>query len=310
MGGNQTSITEFFLLGFPLSPWMKVLLFGLFSLLYTFTLLGNGVILGLISLDSRLHSPMYFFLSHLATVDIAYACNTVPQMLVNLLSPAQPISFAGCMTQTFLFLTFALTECLLLVVMSFDRYVAICFPLRYSTIMNWRVCVTLAVTSWTSGVLLTLVQMVLLLPLPFCGPQKVNHFFCEILAILKLACADTHLNEVVVVSVAALGLVGPLSAIVVSYGHILRAVLKIQSVEGRRKAFSTCSAHLCVVGLFYGTAIIMYVGPQHGDPQEQKKYLLLFHSLFNPMLNPLIYSLRNREVSAALRRRLGKERPS
>ncbi|XP_024420337.2 olfactory receptor 2A7 [Desmodus rotundus] len=310
MGANQTSVTEFLLLGFPLSPRMKVLLFGLFSLLYAFTLLGNGVILGLISLDSRLHTPMYFFLSHLATVDIAYACNTVPQMLVNLLSPAQPISFAGCMTQTFLFLTFALTECLLLVVMSFDRYVAICLPLRYSTIMSWRVCITLAVTSWTLGILLALVHLVLLLPLPFCGPQKVNHFFCEILALLKLACTDTHFNEVMVLVGAVSVLVGPLSAIVVSYSQILGAALNIQSMEGRRKAFSTCSSHLCVVGLFYGTAIIMYVGPQRGDPQEQKKYLLLFHSLFNPMLNPLIYSLRNREVSAALRRRLGKERPS
>ena len=159
MGGNQTSVTEFLLLGFPFNPRMQVLLFGLFSVLYAFTLLGNGVILGLISLDSRLHTPMYFFLSHLATVDIAYACNTVPQMLVNLLSPAQPISFAGCMTQTFLFLTFALTECLLLVVMSFDRYVAICLPLRYSTIMSWRVCITLAVTTWTSGVILALVAV-------------------------------------------------------------------------------------------------------------------------------------------------------
>ncbi|XP_028381651.1 olfactory receptor 13-like [Phyllostomus discolor] len=309
MGGNQTSVTEFFLVGFPLSPRMQVLLFGLFSLLYAFTLLGNGVILGLISLDTQLHTPMYFFISNLATVDIAYASNTVPQMLVNLLSPAQPISFAGCLTQTFLFLTFSLTECFLLVVMSYDRHVAICLPLRYSTIMSWKVCITLAVASWTLGVLMALVDMVLLLPLPFCGPQKVNHFFCEITAILKLACADTHLNEVVIVASGVLVLVGPVSAIVVSYGHILHAVLKIQSAEGRWKAFSTCSSHLCVVGLFYGTAIIMYVGPQHGDPQEQKKYLLLFHSLFNPMLNPLIYSLRNREVKAALRRRLQKERP-
>ncbi|XP_053519001.1 olfactory receptor 13 [Artibeus jamaicensis] len=304
MGGNQTSVTEFLLVGFPLSPRMRILLFGVFSVFYAFTLLGNGVILGLISLDSRLHTPMYFFLSHLATVDIAYACNTVPQMLVNLLSPTQPISFAGCMTQTFLFLTFSLTECFLLVVMSFDRYVAICLPLRYSTIMSWRVCITLALTSWTIGVLLTLVDMVLLLLLPFCGPQKVNHFFCEILALLKLACADTHLNEVVIMVSGVLVLVGPVSTIVVSYGHILCAILKIQSAEGRWKAFSTCSSHLCVVGLFYGTAIIMYVGPQHGDPQERNKYLLLFHSLFNPMLNPLIYSLRNRDVNAALRRRL------
>ncbi|XP_054420382.1 olfactory receptor 13-like [Pteronotus mesoamericanus] len=310
MGENQTSVTEFLLLGFPLSPRMQVLLFGLFSLLFAFTLLGNGVILGLISFDPQLHTPMYFFICHLATVDIAYACNTVPQMLANLLRPARPISFAGCMTQTFLFLTFALTECFLLVVMSCDRYMAICHPLRYSAIMSWRVCITLAVTSWTLAALLALEDMVLLLPLPFCGPQKVNHFFCEILAILKLACADTHLNEIIVLVGAGSVLVGPLSAVVVSYGHILRAVLKIQSGEGRRKAFSTCSSHLCVVGLFYGTAIVMYVGPQHGDPQEQKKYLLLFHSLFNPMLNPLIYSLRNREVSAALKRRLEKERPS
>ncbi|XP_045713558.1 olfactory receptor 2A25-like [Phyllostomus hastatus] len=310
MGGNQTSVTEFLLVGFPLSPRMQLLLFGLFSVFYAFTLLGNGVILGLISLDSKLHTPMYFFLSQLATVDIAYACNTVPQMLVNLLSPAQPISFAGCLTQTFLFLTFGHTECLLLVVMSYDRYVAVCLPLRYSTIMSWRVCITLAVTSWTLGFLLALVHMVLLLPLPFCGPQNVNHFLCELLAVLKLACADTHLNEVVIVAVGTFVLVGPVSAIVVSYGHILRAVQKIQSAEGRWKAFSTCSSHLCVVGLFYVPPIIMYVGPQHGDPQEQKKYLLLFHSLFNPMLNPLVYSLRNREVNAALRRRLEKVRPS
>ncbi|KAM5303734.1 olfactory receptor 2A25-like [Glossophaga mutica] len=310
MGGNQTSVTEFLLVGFPLSPRMKVLLFGLFSLLYAFTLLGNGVILGLIALDSQLHTPMYFFLSQLATVDISYACNTVPQMLINLLSPAQPISFAGCMTQTFLFLTFALTECFLLVMMSYDRHVAICLPLRYSTIMSWRVCVTLAGASWILGVLLAVVGIVLLLPLPFCGPQKVNHFFCEILAVLKLACADTHLNKVMIVAAGVLALVGPLLVIVVSYGHILRAVLRIQSAEGRQKAFSTCSSHLCVVGLYYGTAIIMYVGPQRGDSQEQRKYLLLFHSLFNPMLNPLIYSLRNREVHAALKRWLEKGRPS
>ncbi|XP_036890164.1 olfactory receptor 2A25-like [Sturnira hondurensis] len=309
MGGNQTSVTEFLLVGFLLSPTMQVLLFGIFSIFYAFTLLGNGIILGLISLDSRLHTPMYFFLSHLATVDIAFACTTVPQMLVNLLSPAQPISYAGCMTQTFLFMTFASTECLLLVVMSYDRYVAICLPLRYSTIMSWRVCLTLAVTSWTIGVLPALVHFLLLLPLPFCGPQKVNHFFCELLAVLNLACADTHLNEVVIVAGVVVVLVGPVSTIVVSYSHILCTILKIQSGEGRWKAFSTCSSHLCVVGLFYGTAIITYAGPLYGDSEEHNNYLLLFHSLFNPMLNPLIYSLRNRDVNAALRRRLEKERP-
>ncbi|KAM7120413.1 olfactory receptor 2A7-like [Molossus nigricans] len=306
MGDNQTLVTEFLLLGFPVSPRIQMLLFGLFSLFYAFTMLGNGAILGLIRLDSRLHTPMYFFLSHLAIVDMSYACNTVPQMLVNLLSPAKPVSFAGCVTQTFLFLTFALTECLLLVVMSYDRYVAICHPLWYSVIMSWRVCITLAVASWTLGVLLALVHIMLLLPLPFCGPQKVNHFFCEIIAVLKLACADTYINEIMLLAASMFVLVGPLSFIVISYMYILRAILKIQSGEGRQKAFSTCSSHLCVVGLFYGTAMIMYVGPPHGDPKEQKKYLLLFHSLFNPMLNPLIYSLRNREVKAALKRMLEK----
>nr|XP_012302993.1 olfactory receptor 2A7 [Aotus nancymaae] len=308
MGANQTSITEFLLLGFPLSPWIQMLLFGLFSLFYIFTLLGNGAILGLISLDSRLHTPMYFFLSHLAVVDIAYACNTVPQMLVNLLLPAKPISFAGCMTQMFLFLSFAHTECLFLVVMSYDRYVAICHPLQYSAIMTWRVCITLAVTSWTIGVLLSLIHLVLLLPLPFCRPQQINHFFCEIMAVLKVACADTHINEIMVLAGAISVLVGPLSLIVVSYMCILCAILQIQSGEGQRKAFSTCSSHLCVVGLFYGTAIIMYVGPRYGNLKEQKKYLLLFHSLFNPMLNPLIYSLRNSEVKNTLKRVLEVER--
>ncbi|XP_048193922.1 olfactory receptor 13-like [Perognathus longimembris pacificus] len=304
MESNRTSVTEFILLGFPVGPRMHLVLFGFFSLFYVFTLLGNGVILGFICLDPRLHTPMYFFLSHLAVVDIAYACNTVPQMLANLLHPAKPISFAGCMAQTFLFLTFAIIECLLLVAMSYDRYVAICHPLRYTLIMSWRVCVSLATTSWAIGVLLSLVHLGLLLPLPFCRPQEINHFFCEIMAVLTLACADTRVNEILVLAGAVFVLVGPFTSIVVSYVCILGAILRIQSGEGQRKAFSTCSSHLCVVGLFYGTAMITYVGPRYGKPQEQKKYLLLFHSLFNPMLNPLIYSLRNAEVKNSLKRAL------
>ncbi|XP_069444972.1 olfactory receptor 2A7-like isoform X2 [Ovis canadensis] len=302
MGDNMTSVTEFILLGFPLNTRTQMLLFGLFSQFYVLTVLGNGVILGLISLDSRLHTPMYFFL---AIADMAYACSTVPQMLVNLLSPAKPISFAGCITQTFLFLTFAVTECLLLVVMSYDRYVAICHPLRYSVIVSWRVCIMLVVTSWTTGVLLSLVHLVLLIPLPFCMTQKIDHFFCEIMAVLKLACADTHINELMVLAGAVSVLVGPFSSVIISYVCIFRAILRLQSGEGQSKAFSTCSSHLCVVGLFYGTAIIMYVGPRYGNPKEQKKYLLLFHSLFNPMLNPLIYTLKNSEVKNAMKRVLG-----
>ncbi|XP_012788110.2 olfactory receptor 2A1/2A42-like [Sorex araneus] len=306
MKANQTMVTEFILLGFGLGPKIQIFLFGLFSLFYIITLLGNGVILGLISLDPRLHTPMYFFLSHLAIVDIAYACNTVPQMLVNLLDPAKPISFAGCLTQTFLFLAFALTECLLLVVMSYDRYVAICHPLRYSVIMSWRVCIALVLTSWVCGSLLVLVHVALILRLPFCGPREINHFFCEILAVLKLACADTTLNKIVIFVACVFILVGPLSLVLVSYMRILTAILGIQSGEGRRKAFSTCSSHLCVVGLFFGSAIVMYMAPKSRHPEEQQKILFLFYSFFNPMLNPLIYSLRNAEVKGALRRVLGK----
>ncbi|XP_027429787.1 olfactory receptor 2A1/2A42 [Zalophus californianus] len=307
MGENQTAVTEFILLGFCFGPRIRMVLFGLFSLFYACTLLGNSIILGLIWLDSRLHTPMYFFLSHLAIVDIAYACNTVPQMLVNLLKPDKPISFAGCWTQTFLCLTFAHTECLLLVVMSYDRFVAICHPLRYSAIMSWRVCVTLVVTSWACGSLLALVHVVLILRLPFCGPHEINHFFCEILSVLKLACADTRLNQVVIFVACVFILLGPLCLVLVSYMHILFAILRIRSGEGRRKAFSTCSSHLCVVGLFFGSAIVMYMAPKSHHPEEQQKILFLFYSFFNPMLNPLIYSLRNAEVKGALRRALYKE---
>ncbi|KAM6168193.1 olfactory receptor 2A1/2A42-like [Erethizon dorsatum] len=307
MEENQTMITEFILLGFCLRPRIHIVLFGFFSLFYTFTLLGNGLILGLICLDSRLQTPMYFFLSHPAIVDIAYACNTVPQMLVNLLSPAKPVSFAGCMTQTFLFLTFAHTECLLLVVMSYDRYVAICLPLRYCTKVGWTVCNTLVITSWACGSLLALLHTSLILRLPFCGPNQISHFFCEVLSVLHLACADTWLNEVIIFAASVFVLVGPLCLVLVSYTRILVGILRIQSGEGRRKAFSTCSSHLCVVGLFFGSAIVMYMAPKSRHPEEQQKILFLFYSFFNPTLNPLIYSLRNAEVKRSLRGVLCKE---
>ena len=284
-----------------------MLLFGLFSLFYVLTLLGNGVILGLISLDCRLHTPMYFFLSHLAIVDMAYACSTVPQMLVNLLSPAKPISFAGCITQTFLFLSFAHTECLLLVVMSYDWCVAICHPLRYSVIVSCRVGISLVGTSWACGSLLALVHVGLVLRLPYCGPHEINYFFCEILSVLKLACADTKLNQLVIFAASVFVFVGPLCLLLGSYAHILAAILRIQSAEGCRKAFSTCASHLCMVGLFFGSAIIMSMAPKSLHPEKQQKNLFLFYSLLNPMMNLLIYSLRNKEVKGALRRALFKE---
>ncbi|CAH7469255.1 olfactory receptor 2A5 [Phodopus roborovskii] len=308
MTENQTWIPEFILQGFSLGPRMRMLLCGLFSVCYTFTLLGNGVILGLIWLDSRLHTPMYIFLSHLAVVDISYASNNVPKMLANLLDKKKTISFVPCIMQTFLYMAFAHTECLILVMMSYDRYVAICHPLQYSVIMGRKACTLMAVVSWTCGSLLALVHVILILRLPFCGPHQINHFFCEILSVLKLACADTTLNKVVIFAASVFVLVGPLCLVLVSYTRILVAILRMQSGQGRRKAFSTCSSHLCVVGLFFGSAIVMYMAPKSQHPEEQQKILSLFYSLFNPMLNPLIYSLRNAEIKGAVKRVLWKHR--
>ncbi|XP_006985109.1 olfactory receptor 2A12-like [Peromyscus maniculatus bairdii] len=308
MGSNQTWITEVTLLGFQVDPTLDYFLFAIFSVFYTFTLLGNGVILGIISMVPRLHTPMYFFLSHLAILDMSYASNNVPKMLANLVTQKKTISFVPCIMQTFLYLAFAATECLILVAMSYDRYVAICHPLHYTVIMSWRVCTALAAASWGFSLLLDMVHLVLILRLPFCGPHEVNHFFCEILSVLKLACADTTLNQVVIFATCVFILVGPLCLVLVSYTRILIAILKIQSGEGRKKAFSTCSSHLCVVGLFFGSAIVMYMAPKSQNPEEQQKILSLFYSLFNPMLNPLIYSLRNAEVKGALKRILWKGR--
>ncbi|XP_077020945.1 olfactory receptor 2A2-like [Tamandua tetradactyla] len=306
MGSNQTWITDFILVGFQLSVEMEVLLFSIFSLLYTFSLMMNAVILGLIYLDSRLHTPMYFFLSHLALLDIAYASNNVPKMLESLLKQKKNIPFISCIIQTFLYLALAATECLILVAMSYDRYAAICHPLQYTVIMSQRVCTALAIISWACGFILALVHAILLLRLPFCGPQEVNHLFCEILSVLKLACADTSINQMVLFAASVFVLVGPLFMMLVSYTRILWTILKIQSGEGRRKAFSTCSSHLCVVGLFFGIAMVVYMVPNSNQREEQEKILSLFHSILNPMLNPLIYSLRNAQVKDAYYRALQK----
>ncbi|XP_039098958.1 olfactory receptor 2A2-like [Hyaena hyaena] len=293
MGGNQSWVTEFILVGFQLSEDLEVLLFCVFSLLYIFNLLANGMILGLSWLDLRLHTPMYFFLSHLAIIDICYASSNLPNMLENLIV---------------LFVTFAAAECLILVVMAYDRFVAICHPLQYTVIMNWRVCTVLVIATWACGFSLALVHLILFLRLTFCGPQEVNHFFCEILSVLKVACGDTWINEVFVFAGGVFILVGPLSLMLISYMRILWAILKIQTKEGRRKAFSTCSSHFCVVGFYFGIAMMVYLVPDSSQREDQQKILTLFYTLFNPLLNPLIYSIRNAQMKAAFDRALQKKR--
>ncbi|XP_061054119.1 olfactory receptor 2A2-like [Eubalaena glacialis] len=307
MEGNQSWITEFILMGFQLSEDMELFLFVIFFLLYTFKLLANGVILGLICLDPRLHSPMYF-LSHLAIIDISYASSNLPNLLANLVKHKKTISFVSCTMQMIFNLSFASIECLILLVMSYDRYVAISLLLQYTVIMTWRMCTFLAITSWACGFSLALVQVSLFLRLPFCGPQNVNRFFCETRSVLKVTCGEIWINEMFLFADGVFILVGPFSLMLVSYVSILWAILKIQSKEGHKKAFSTCSSHLCVVGFYFGIAMMVYLVPDNSQREEQQKILFLSYTLFNPLLNPLVYSLRNAQVKAAFHRVLQKKR--
>uniref|UniRef100_A0A8D1W8Q9 Olfactory receptor n=1 Tax=Sus scrofa TaxID=9823 RepID=A0A8D1W8Q9_PIG len=308
MENNQSWIAEFILVGFQLSEEMELFFFIIFFLLYIFNLLANGMILGLICLDPRLHSPMYYFLTHLAVTDISYASSNLPNMLENLVKHKKTIPFVSCTLQMLFYLAFASVECLILVVMSYDRYVAICHPLQYTVIMNWRLCTVLAITSWACGFSLALVQVSLFLRLPFCGPQKVNHFFCEIRSVLKVTCGETWINKIFLFADGVFILVTPISLMLVSYVRILWSVLKIQSKEGRKKAFSTCSSHLCVVGFYFGIVMMVYLVPDNSQQEEQQKILFLFYTFFNPLLNPLVYSLRNAQVKAAFHRIFQKNR--
>ncbi|KAM6474054.1 olfactory receptor 2A12-like [Liasis olivaceus] len=297
---NRTTVTEFFLLGLSSGPKTRLVLFGIFLVVYSITLTGNVIILMLIWLDSQLHTPMYFFLSHLSFVDIWYTSSTVPQLLTNLWIPKKTISFAGCGAEIYLFHGLAITECVLLAVMAYDRFVAICYPLRYTLIMNQKVCIKLAAAAWLCGFLLAMVHAIHTLRMPYCGPNVINHFYCDMLAVLKLVCADTHLNEIIVFVIAVLILVCPFCFILISYVHILIAILKIRSAQGRHKAFSTCASHVTVVALFYGSAMFMYMRPSSSHSPDQGKMVSLFYSVFTPLFNPMIYSLRNKEVKGAV----------
>ncbi|KAG9466530.1 hypothetical protein GDO78_016544 [Eleutherodactylus coqui] len=294
-----TAFEEFILLGLTSLPDIKIILFVIFFPCYIISLKGNIAIILISRLSSRLHTPMYFFLSHLSFLDIWHTSIIVPLMLIHFLSLRKSISFNGCVTQMFIHLSLGGTECYLLLSMAYDRYVAICSPLHYTTIMHPVLCIKMATGSWAGGIINSIVHTVFALQLPFCGPNVLNHFFCEIPSVLELACADTSLNKTVIFFFAIFVVMGPFFLILITYGYIISSILKISTSVGRRKAFSTCASHIIVVSLFYGTIIFMYMRPGSSHVANQDKMASLFYSVIAPMLNPLIYTLRNKDVIGA-----------
>ncbi|XP_019589723.2 olfactory receptor 13C2 [Rhinolophus sinicus] len=304
---NQTILVEFVLKGLSGYPRLELLFFALILIMYVVILLGNGTLISISILDPHLHTPMYFFLGNLSFLDICYTTTSIPPTLVSFLSERKTISFSGCAVQMFLGLAMGTTECVLLGMMAFDRYVAICYPLRYPVIMSKDSYVPMAAGSWVIGVVNSAVQTVFVVQLPFCRNNVINHFSCEILAVMKLACADISGNEFIMLVATTLFTLMPLLLIVISYSLIVVNILKIHTSEGRSKAFSTCSAHLTVVIIFYGTILFMYMKPKsretfHSDDLDATdKLISMFYGVVTPMVNPLIYSLRNKDVKEAVK---------
>ncbi|MEE6490668.1 hypothetical protein FKM82_015941 [Ascaphus truei] len=301
-GENQTSVTEFILLGITNLPQLQIFLFITFLMFYLFNLLGNLSIVTVVITDQRLHTPMYFLLGNLSFLDFFLSSTTVPKMLSGLLMEDKRISFHSCIAQLHFFQFFGSTQTLLLTSMSYDRYIAICNPLRYHVLMAKRVCIQLASSSWITGFVYSLSQTILTFMLPFCKLNKISHFFCDIKPLLKLACADFHLNESVLSIVTGCATLSTLLLIIISYVFIGTHLLNIRSPQGRRKAFSTCTSHLTVVLLYYGTAISTYLRPATDDSLDQDRLTAVLVTVITPALNPLIYSLRNKEVKRALKK--------
>ncbi|XP_055973452.1 olfactory receptor 13D1-like [Sorex fumeus] len=304
--GNYSTVTEFFLVGLSQYPELRILLFVLCLIMYVIILLGNSLLIIIIILDSRLHTPMYFFLGNLSFLDICYTSSSIPTMLVMFASERKSMSFLGCALQMFLSLGLGSTECVLLAMMAYDRYVAICSPLRYPTIMKKMLYVHMAAWSWIMGGLNSLLQTSLAMTLPFCGSNVIDHVTCEILALLKLACADISINVFIMAVASFVLLIAPLMLICISYVFILSSILRINSAEGRKKAFSTCSSHLTVVILFYGSALFMYMKPKSKDTTVSDELIGLSYGVITPMLNPIIYSMRNKDVKEAVKKILNR----
>ncbi|XP_005363863.1 olfactory receptor-like protein OLF3 [Microtus ochrogaster] len=302
---NQTWAHEFILLGLSSNWDTQVSLFVLFLLMYLVTVLGNFLIVLLIRLDSRLHTPMYFFLTNLSLVDVSYATSIVPQLLAHFLATHKAIPFLSCAAQLFFSLGLGGIEFVLLAMMAYDRYVAVCNPLRYSAIMHAGLCGRMALASWVSGSINSVMQTAITFQLPMCTNVYIDHISCELLAVVRLACVDTSTNEVAIMVSSIILLMTPFCLVLLSYIQIISTILKIQSKEGRRKAFHTCASHLTVVALCYGMAIFIYIQPRSSPSVLQEKLISLFYAILTPMLNPMIYSLRNKEVKGAWQKLLG-----
>ncbi|KAM8929635.1 olfactory receptor 8U3 [Lycaon pictus] len=303
---NITYVTEFILKGITDRPELQAPCFVVFFIIYLVTVVGNLGLITLIRIDSRLHTPMYYFLSHLAFVDLCYSSAITPKMMVNFVVELNIIPFHACATQLGCFLTFMITECFLLASMAYDRYVAICSPLHYSTLMSRRLCIQLVAVPYIYSFLVALFHTIITFCLSYCGPNVINHFYCDDLPLLALSCSDTHMKEILIFAFAGFDMICSSSIVLTSYIFIIAAILRIRSTQGRRKAISTCGSHMVAVTIFYGTLIFMYLQPKSNHSLDTDKMASVFYTVVIPMLNPLIYSLRNKEVKEASKKALDK----
>ena len=302
---NETPISEFILLGLSNEPELQPLIFGLFLSMYLITVIGNLLIILAVSSDSHLHTPMYFFLSNLSFVDICFISTTVPKMLKNIRTQNKVITYEGCIIQMYFFILFATLDVFLLTVMAYDRFVAICHPLHYTVIMKPRVCGLLVLLSWVLSALNSLIQSIMVLWLAFCTDLEIPHFFCEVNQVVQLACSDTFLNDLLMYF--ATGVYGGISltGILYSYSKVVSSILGISSARGKYKAFSTCASHLSVVSLFYCTVLGVYLSSAATRSSQSSAVSSVMYTVVTPMLNPFIYSLRNKDIKRALKRIIG-----
>ena len=300
--GNQT-ITEFVLLGFYVRAELHLLLFIVFTVIYASIILGNMLIIVAVVSSQRLHTPRYFFLANLSFLEILYTSSVVPKMLEGFLQEAA-ISVAGCLLQFFIFGSLATAECFLLAVMAYDRYLAICYPLRYPLLMGPRWCLGLVVIAWLSGFLVDGLVVALMAQLRFCGPNHIDHFYCDFMPLMSLACSDPSVAQMTTFILSVVCLTVPFGLILTSYGRIVVAVLRVPAGASRRKAFSTCSSHLAVVSTYYGSLMVLYIAPSAVHSQLLSKVFALLYTVVTPLFNPVIYTLRNKEVQQALWRLL------